>query len=70
MKKILGLFLITLIIIGCSGKKTPEEIFEEQKSGVVLVLNKFYYEVSMPSGQKLYFTGIDKDGYLEGFTAD
>lgn len=70
MKKILGLFLITLIIIGCSGKKTPEEIFEEQKSGVVLVLNKFYYEVSMPSGQKLYFTGIDKDGDLEGFTAD
>lgn len=61
---------MALIMIGCSGKKTPEEIFEGQKSGVVLVLNKFYYEVSMPSGQKLYFTGIDKDGDLEGFTAD
>ena len=51
---------MALIMIGCSGKKTPEEIFEGQKSGVVLVLNKFYYEVSMPSGQKLYFTGIDR----------
>ena len=70
MKKFFELILIALIVVGCSGKKTPEEIFEEQKAGVVLILNKFYYEVSMPSGQKLYFTGIDKDGDLEGFTAE
>ena len=53
MKKFFELILIALIVVGCSGKKTPEEIFEEQKAGVVLILNKFYYEVSMPSGQKL-----------------
>ena len=58
------------LITACSGKKDAEEIFNGQKSGVVLVLNKFYYEVQLPTGQKLFFKGVNSDGELEGFTAD
>ena len=63
------LLLIPLLMASC-GKKSAEEIFEEQKSGVVLVLNKFYYQVEMPTGNKLFFTGIDSNGNLQGFTSD
>lgn len=65
-----GMFLVIFLLVACSGKKDAEEIFNSQKSGVVLVLNKFYYEVEMPSGQKLFFKGINNNGELEGFTAD
>lgn len=64
------MILVAALIAACSGKKDAEEIFNSQKSGVVLVLNKFYYEVEMPSGQKLFFKGINGNGELEGFTAD
>ena len=59
-----------MLVAACSGKKEAEEIFDGQKSGVVLVLNKFYYEVQLPTGQKLFFKGVNSDGELEGFTAD
>ena len=43
-------YLIALIgmmclVTGC--KKTPQQIFSEQKSGVVLICNKFYYEITL-----------------------
>ena len=57
-------------VFSSSGKKTADEIFEEQKSGVVLVLNKFYYKVEMPGGQQLFFNGIDQNGNLQGFTTN
>ena len=45
MQRINYLFvLISILILSSCGKKTADEIFEEQKGGVVLVLNKFYYE--------------------------
>ena len=62
--------VLTVTMGACNQSMEPEEIFETQKSGVVLVLNKFYYQVEMPSGQKLYFTGLDSNGELQGFTAD
>lgn len=66
---IFPLFLAVLMLASC-GKKSADEIFEEQKSGVVLVLNKFYYEVEMPGGQKLFFNGIDQNGNMLGFTTN
>ena len=39
---ILFSFLLLLIVAGC--KKDPQEIFNEQKSGVVLICNEFYYD--------------------------
>lgn len=67
--KLLVLLLSILTIVSC-GKKSADEIFEEQKSGVVLVLNKFYYEIKMPDGQCLYFTGMDQNGNMLGFTTN
>ena len=49
---ILFSFLLLLIVAGC--KKDPQEIFNEQKSGVVLIC---------------YFTGIADDGSLQGLTS-
>ena len=63
----LSLAIFAILATSC-GKKSADEIFEEQKSGVVLVLNKFYYEVVMPGGQKLYFNGLDQNGNMMGFT--
>lgn len=59
----------TVLLASC-GKKSADEIFEEQKSGVVLVLNKFYYKVEMPGGQQLFFNGIDQNGNILGFTTN
>lgn len=73
MKRLLSYIsaaLLSAVLASCSQSMEPEEIFETHKSGVVLVLNKFYYQVEMPSGQKLYFTGLDSNGELQGFTAD
>ena len=47
----------TVLLASC-GKKSADEIFEEQKSGVVLVLNKFYYKVEMPGGHQWQHLGI------------
>lgn len=67
MKKILGInVLLLLLLSACT--KSPEQLYEEQKSGVVMVINKYYYEMKLPSGYTLYFTGLDEDGDIEGFT--
>ncbi len=64
---LLPLFLL-LVLAGC--KKDPQEIFNEEKSGVVLICNEFYYDVALADGEHLYFAGIDDDGSLQGLTAD
>lgn len=65
-------YLIALIgmmclVTGC--KKTPQQIFTEQKSGVVLICNKFYYEITLNDAH-FYFSGLDEDGDFTNFTAD
>lgn len=66
MKTILQFLLgISLLLFtGCNRKMEPQEIFDQQKSGVVLICNKFYYQLTLPSGEKLYFSALDED---EGF---
>lgn len=61
---------VCALVLSSCGKKSAGEIFEEQKSGVVLVLNKFYYKVEMPGGQQLFFNGIDQNGNMQGFTTN
>lgn len=70
MRKLFVLFLILSIFTGCEEKKTADELFKETASGVVVVLNEFYYEVKLPNGKSLYFKGLDADGEIEGLTAD
>lgn len=45
-------------------------MYKKQASGVVLVLNKFYYNASLPNGHHLYFTGVEEDGTLTNLTDD
>lgn len=60
---------LALLICLASCKKDPKDIYEEEKSGVVLIRNNFYYEITLSDGTKLYFTGIGKNG-IEGLTDD
>ena len=62
------LLSITLVLAGC--KKDPQQIFDEERSGVVLICNEFYYDIALADGEHFYFTGIADDGSLEGLTTD
>ena len=70
MRKLLSLLLLALVVAGCDNKKSAEELFKETASGVVVVLNEFYYELKLPNGKSLYFTGLDEEGDIDGLTAD
>lgn len=70
MKRILAFFVVVLAVTACSNKKTAEELFQETASGVVVVLNEFYYEVVLPNGNSLYFKNLDEEGDIEGLTGD
>ncbi len=65
-----------LCLIGCSSKEegprtlTPDEINKHFASGVVLIKNTYYYTIDFGDDVKMYFTGFDKDGDLDGFTLD
>ncbi len=63
--------IVCLLLTACSDKQpTPEDLYKEEASGVVMVLNKFYYNVTLPSGEHLYFSNIEQDGTLTGLTDD
>lgn len=47
-----------------------QEIYDKTASGVVLILNYFYYSVILPDDTEIYFTGVDDNGQLEGLTYD
>lgn len=69
MKKYLCMGVALLLMLtACT--KTPERLYEEQKSGVVMVINKYYYELKLPSGYTCYFSGLDEEGVLQDFTED
>ena len=71
MKRLFPLFaLLLLLFSSCAREKTQAELFAETKSGVVLILNKFYYRIRLPNDKFLYFSGLDKDGDLENVTLD
>lgn len=72
MKKtsILVSLAVLALLTSCKHSMTPDEINEKTSSGVVLILNYFYYSLEFPNGDKFYFTGIDDEGQLEGFTFD
>ncbi len=61
--------LAVLALFSSCGKKSPEKIFEEAASGVVLILNEQYYSLDFGAGMQIYFTGI-ADGMLRNVTFD
>ena len=73
MRKFLHMTLALLglsLISACTKDKDPQTIFEEQQSGVCVVLNSYYYEIILPNGNKWFCKGIDEEGDLDGLTFD
>ena len=58
--------LFLLLLTGC--KKDPQEIYSEEKSGVVLICNEFYYDITLFNSEHLYFSGLDDDGNFINLT--
>ena len=68
--KLVAILTLALLFTGCGPKeKTPEEIYTEQASGVVMVLNQYYYSAELSNGSTIYFSGM-KDGELEDISFD
>lgn len=65
-----SLLCAVLLLAGCQHKESQEELFERLAPGVVVVLNRYYYEIQLPNGNKLYFSGFDENGDLANLTAD
>lgn len=62
--------IMLLALLSCDGAKEPKELFEEQQSGVCMVLNSYYYEITLPNGAKWYCSGIDDEGDLDNLSSD
>ena len=62
--------LVAMFFVGCDVKMTSDEILEKQGSGVVMVVNQYYYKITLPTGKEWYFTGFDDDGEMENLTLD
>ncbi len=62
--------LAVLLLGGCSEKKmTSDELFKKCASGVVLILNEYYYVIHLPNGNDVYFSNFDGESLLN-LTAD
>ncbi len=68
--------IIALMLAGvaaltsCLREKTAQDIYNEQASGVALVLNQYYYSARFPDGSVIYFSGLDEDGDLRDIAFD
>lgn len=61
--------IIASTLCSCKKSMSSDEINEKASSGVVLIMNYFYYSVTLPSDETIYFNGI-QDGQLVGLTND
>lgn len=59
--------LLSIFFVGCNGAKN--EIDENYRSGVVLILNQYYYTLTLPYGKVFYLAG-DSDGNIINFEAN
>lgn len=72
LRTLLLTLLATLSFVSCGdGTMTADEIKTKCESGVVMVVNQYYYKVTLPSSDVVwYFTGFDEDGDLDNWTTD
>lgn len=66
-------FLFCLLLAGCKTEpslKSPEQIFDECASGVVLIYCEYYYAITLPTGMTMYMTGINDKGEAENVTTN
>lgn len=62
-----SLCLFSMVNSSCNG--TKNEIDEKHRSGVVLILNQYYYTLTLPNGKTFYLAG-DADGNIINFEVD
>lgn len=62
--------LFTILAMTSCSHPSEQEIESTGNSGVVLVLNKSYYEVKLPNGNSLYFTRLDEEGDINGLATE
>lgn len=66
-----GVFIFIIVLLTSCGKiKNGDALYEETKSGIVLVRVDNYYELRSPDGYTMYFTDIDDDGSLSNLTSN
>lgn len=60
------LVLLSQSLFSSCGKKEykDQELFDTCASGVVLILNQYYYETTLPEGEKVYFSEFDGENLL------
>lgn len=61
--------MIAVLFSSCQ-KKSQEELYQETQSGSVMICTKYYYQITLPNNQVLYFTGLDSDGDFDNLTDD
>ena len=73
LRNVLFALMSILMLTACSKdstKKTPEQLFKEYSSGVVLIYSEYYYSITLPNGQTLYTQGLSDNGDVEYVTTD
>lgn len=69
LQKVACLFVLFTFTVSCSERKmTSEELFSQCASGVVLIMNEYYYVIHLPGGE-LYFSDFDGENMV-GLTAE
>lgn len=61
------LILSSVLVVGCNSSKS--EIDSKYQSGVVLILNRYYYTLTLPDGNVFYLAG-DGEGNITDFEVD
>ena len=70
LQKVACLFVLFTFTVSCSERKmTSEELFSQCASGVVLIMNEYYYVIHLPGGGELYFSDFDGENMV-GLTAE
>lgn len=62
--------LVAVLFASCQQTKSQEELYAETQSGSVMICTKYYYQITLPNNNVLYFTGLDSDGDFENLTDD
>lgn len=65
-----NLYLLLLVCLCISCKKNEKEIEETCSTGVVLIQNQSYYEITLSNGGVFYFSNLNDNEELVNFTAE
>lgn len=66
--KNLIVLLMALLLASCTAKRdpvNPEDAERLYSSGVVLILNRYFYTIELENGITFFFTGFDDEGNLD-----